>query len=743
MVRKLPSDPSSVAAFRVCGLDCVEEVKLIRRRLDGEPGVERLSFDVLNGKMTADFDATTISAEKIASAVSGIGLECTLWHDRSDDSPWWSRHGREAATLTSGLALVAGMLAQAVETGEVFAILSHDHAGGLSLTAVALFAVAILSGAWFIAPKGLRALAALRPDMNALVLISIVGACVLGEWAEGATLAFLFALAGRIESWSMQRARREVGGLIAIAPQEASVVHGDHEHKVAIDRVSVGATVRVRPGESIPCDGEVLQGSSGVNESMLTGEAVPNWKGPGDAVYAGSFNGDGTLDIRTTKEVADTRLARIVRMIEESQHRRAPSERFVDRFARYYTPAMFLAAALVIIVPPLAVGGAWDYWFYQGMLLLLISCPCALVISTPVSIAAAVASAARKGILIKGGAHLEEASRLRAIAFDKTGVLTEGEPEVTKIQAYGGRTEDEVLELLAGLELYSEHPLARAVVEYAQRRGVTPGHAAGFQAMQGKGASAEVDGREFWVGNVRMLEERSDDPKELTRRLAEFDDGRSTVVVCGSGGETWALVGLSDPVRAEAVESLAELRRLGIEKLTMLTGDNRSTAAVVADQVGVDEVKAELLPEDKTAALHDLLVEHRHVAMVGDGVNDAQAIARASLGIGLGRRGSDIALETADVIFMTPRLDLLPALMRHSRRALAVIKQNVAIALLFKAAFVIAAVYGIATLWMAVVADMGATLLVVFNGLRMLSGGRALAGPRFHAVKSAPAASTP
>ncbi len=738
-----PSSEGEIAAFRVCGLDCAEEVKLIRRRLDNEPGVARLSFDVLNGRMTADFDPAVISADHIATAVSGIGLECRLWHDRPSEAPWWSRYSREAATAVSGIALAAGLIYQGFKTGEVFAMIAHDHAGHLLPFALAMFSIAIAAGAWFVVPKGLRALSALRPDMNALVLISIVGACTLGEWAEGATLAFLFALAGRIESWSMERARREVGGLIAIAPQQASVVHGGHEHKVGVERVAVGDVVRVRPGESIPCDGEVVQGTSGVNESMLTGEAVPNWKGVGDLVYAGSFNGDGTLDIRTEKEIADTRLARIVRMIEESQHRRAPSERFVDRFARYYTPAMFLAAGLVSVVPPLAVGGAWDYWFYQGMLMLLISCPCALVISTPVSIAAAVASAARKGILIKGGAHLEEASRLRAIAFDKTGVLTEGEPEVTKIQAYGDRSEEEVLQMLAGLELYSEHPLARAIVEYARRRGVSPGQAAGFQAMQGKGASAQVDGQEFWVGNVRMLEERSDDAATLAQRLAEFDDGRSTVVVCGAGRETWALVGLSDPVRQEAVAALAELRELGIESLVMLTGDNRSTAAAVAEQVGVDATEAELLPEDKTAALQRLLSEYKHVAMVGDGVNDAQALARASLGIGLGRRGSDIALETADVIFMTPRLDLLPALMRHSRRALAVIKQNVAIALLFKAAFVIAAVYGFATLWMAVVADMGATLLVVFNGLRMLSGGRALAARRFRSLEPAPAPSTP
>jgi Cd2+/Zn2+-exporting ATPase len=705
--------------FRIHGLDCAEEVSLIRKRLDREPGIVDLSFDVVRGKMRVAYDATGIDPSRIRKAVSETGLKCELWTDKSEARGFLEAHGKTLLAAVSGLSLLAAMIVQGLTTGDlVTALLAHEHAGHrVSISVIALCLIAILTGSFFVLPKAAYSFRRLQPDMNALVTVSLLGAMYLGEWIEGATLAFLFALAALLETFSLARARKAVTALMEYAPGEASVVHGNHEHRVPIAQVKVGATVRVRPGERVPCDGEVVAGNSEVNQALITGESIPVWKTSGDKVFAGTMNGDGTLDVRITHPASDTTLARIIRMVEGVQHRRAPSEQFVEKFSRYYTPAMMLLALMVATFPPIALGRNWGDWFYQGMVILLISCPCALVISTPVSIVAALASSARRGVLVKGGAFLEEAARVKVVAFDKTGVLTRGEPAVKTLTPLNGYTDEQVLARLAALEALSGHPLARAVLRYAEERGVRPLEVADFYSYQGKGAEGVVAGEKFWAGSLRMMAEKGLDVEAVRRRLPREE---SSVVVFGTDREAWALVALEDPIRKDAIEAVHGLRSVGIEKVIMLTGDNRATAEAVGAHVGVDEVRAELLPADKSGTVGELKAKHGKVAMVGDGVNDAQAMAVSSLGIALATSGMDVVMETADVVLMSGHLNRLPFLIRHAQRTVGVIQQNVGIALALKAVFLVLAFFGVATLWMAVAADMGATLLVTFNGLRLL-----------------------
>ena len=672
--------------------------------------------------MTVDADIDTFGPEQVARAVARLGMRAEpLEQAAAPAESWWDRNGRRTLVTTSGLALLGGFALHVAAAGGGLAalVLSHDHGEhGIDYPVLALLVVTIVAGLFHSVPKALASLRRLRPDMNALVLVSVIGAVFLEEWAEAGVLAFLYGLSGLVENWSARRARNAIGSLLRISPATAAVVHGDHEHRTPVDQVAVGSHVRVRPGERIPCDGEVTGGSSYVDQALVTGESVPAWKSPGDAVFAGTVNGHGVIELRTTRPASDTTLARIIRMVGESHHHRAPTERFIDRFALYYTPLMFAVAAAVALLPPLVTGAGWEHWFYQGMLILLMSCPCALVISTPVTIAAAITSAARQGALIKGGAHLEGLARLRAVALDKTGVVTRGEPDVREVRPLGGRAESDVLARLLAIEMRSEHPLSRAIVRYARGRGVEPEAVEDFRAVEGRGAEAVVDGRRFWVGSTRYAREQTGrDP--LRQELLDLQRPGETVVACGAGDDVWALIAIADQVRAEAPESVSQLHALGLQS-ALLTGDNTAAAGNVAEQVGVSDVRAELLPEGKVAAIRELSARHGAVAMVGDGINDSQALLAASVGIALGGNATDVAIESADVVMLRADLRKVPYLVDHARRARALIIENVTLALGSKALFLGFMFFGAATLWMAVAADMGATLLVTFNGLRML-----------------------
>lgn len=711
--------------LRIHGLDCAEEVALLRRELGGRPGVVELSFDVIQAKMTVTHDPAVLERGEIEQAIHHTGMRAEPWTSEAAAAlPFWRAHSRAILTAASGVSLAVACIVDFLQSNrKLVEWLSGDTEP--SFAAAFLYGLAAAFGYGPSLPKLAASIRAKRADLSVLMAVSLTGAAFLGEWSEAGTLAFLFSLAGLLETWSLRKAQSSVASLLKLSPAEATVLHHDHEHRVPVDRVKTGERLRVRPGERIPCDGVVLSGESSVDQAIITGEAAPATKRPGDQVYAGTLNELGSLEIRTTSASTDTALARIVRMVEGAQHRRAPSEQFVERFARYYTPAILALAVAVALLPPLIAGASAAKWFYQGMVVLLISCPCALVVSTPVTIVSALSSAARRGVLVKGGAFLEEAAQLRAIAFDKTGVLTLGQPKVRTFHPVNGKPAETILENLAGLELRSEHPLGAAIVQYARERGVEPRNADRFQAHRGRGAEANIGAETFWAGNWRLCEEKRLDSAGLARQeIQALEDASHTAILCGTNREVWAIVGLTDPLRPGAREAVDELRTLGVTEMAILTGDNHRTASGVGKELRIADVRAEMLPDQKLAAIEEMRRRPGAVAMVGDGINDAQAMAAASIGVALAGRSTDLALETADVVLSSGDLRRLPFLLRHARRAVRVIRQNVWIAIGLKAAFLALAVSGMATLWMAIVADMGATILVTLNGLRLLHPAR-------------------
>jgi Cd2+/Zn2+-exporting ATPase len=717
-------------SFKIQGMDCAEEVVVLKREVGPLVGGEdRLTFDILNGNMTVAAGPVAVSPDAVLRAVERTGMHAEVWREgtRADtERRFWQRWGRTTLTAASGLLTLAGFLTHALLAGGVRAALGSEGMGlghHVPPLSQALYGLGVLAGVWYVLPKAWFAARRLRPDMNLLMIIAVIGAAAIGEWFEAATVAFLFSLSLALEAWSVGRARRAVEALLDLAPPGVRLRRPDGtEEQVAPDRVPVGSHFLVRPGERFPLDGRVARGSSSVNQAPITGESVPVTKNPGDPVFAGTVNGDGALEVESTRPAGDTTLAHIIRLVGQSQSRRAPAEQWVERFARVYTPAVLTLAVAVFLVPPLLLGGAWEDWFYRALVLLVIACPCALVISTPVSIVAALAAAARCGVLVKGGLYVEAPARLRAVAFDKTGTLTVGRPVVVEVVPLNGHTEAELLERAAGLEARSEHPLGQAVVACAAARGVRVRPAEDFQVVPGRGATAVFNGERYWLGSHRYLEERGQETEEVHRRLEALSGAGRTVVVVGNERHVCGFLTLADAVRPDARQAVEALHRAGVGHLVMLTGDNRATAEAIARETGVDEARAELLPADKVAAVEDLVARYGAVAMVGDGVNDAPALARATVGVAMGAAGTDAAIETADVALMADDLSRLPWLVWHARRTLRIIRQNIVFALAVKAVFVVLTFAGHASLWAAIAADMGASLLVIFNGLRLLEG---------------------
>ena len=717
--------PENSRSFQVNGLDCAEEVSILSKVVGPKlGGAEHLAFDVINGRMTVLDSAASITDNQIVDLVASTGMSARPWNADNASADQAAHIAKQKwFTLLSGGFWAAGFGYHIVETGlgGALGLFSGHGESAMPVAEASLFGLAILFGVWLVAPKAWSSARRLSPDMNLLMVVAVAGAIVLGEYFEAATVAFFFSLSLYLESWSVGRARNAVSALLDLAPPTARVLKVDGtEADVPAAEVAVGAHFIVRGGDRIPLDGEVIDGAGAVDQAPITGESALVPKEAGDDVYAGTINGEGTLTVRATKSASDTVLSKIIRMVGDAHSKRAEVEQWVTKFARIYTPIVMVLAVAIAILPPLVFGGDWNYWFYNALVLLVIACPCALVISTPVSIVAALASSARAGVLIKGGAYVEAPGRTTALAMDKTGTITMGEPEVAAVYPLGDASEAELMTLAGALEARSSHPLARAILGRAERDGITVKAAEDTRTVPGRGLEGRMDGRSVWLGSDRFAVEKGFGDAIPSDLRDQIEEGGSTLVIVGDESGVTGILELRDRIRPDAKGIVAQLHAQGVKKIIMLTGDNAQTARAVAAEVGIDEVRAELLPEDKVSAIEELVAEYDMVAMIGDGINDAPAMARAHYAIAMGAVGSDAAIETADIALMTDDLAKVPWLIGHSRRTMSIIRQNIGISLATKAIFVGLTAFGMATMWGAIAADVGVSLLVVANALRLL-----------------------
>ena len=711
-------DEASRVVFRIDKMDCPTEERLIRARLGRMNEVDELSFNLLQRELTVAHRLTSIAP--LIDALNSIDMAPVVRSDSLLQGQPTERRETASRTLLPGgqwLQLaIAGALAIAAEA--VAWISGREQ--WWPVIALALFAIA--TGGLDTLKKGAVAIVHRSLNMNFLMSLAVVGAAAIGQWPEAAVVIVLFALAEKLEAMSLDRARHAITGLMAMTPERARVLQVDGGWtEVAAKEIAAGSLVRVAPGERIPLDGTVVSGSTTVNQAPITGESIPVTKDAGDSVFAGTINERGSIDYRVTATQDHSTLARIIHAVETAQGQRAPTQRFVDRFARYYIPIVVALAVLVAVVPPLFVSAPLVPWLYKALVLLVIACPCALVISTPVSVVSGLAAAARHGILVKGGLYLEQGRKLKALAIDKTGTITTGRPVVTDVEPVGRVEPDEALQLAASLADRSDHPVSTALVALWRKLGAgTPLSTVNdVEALHGRGVKGTIAGETLHVGNHRLMEELGICTPALEAILRRYESEGKTAVVLAIDGVPQLVVAVADTVRAASKPAVEDLQKLGVH-VVMLTGDNPHTAAAVAGSVGIADARGNLLPDDKLSAIGELERAYGLVGMAGDGINDAPALARADIGFAMGAAGSDTALETADVALMDDDLRKIGDFMRISRRVHAVLVQNVTLALGIKAVFFVLALAGMATLWMAVFADMGASLIVVFNGLRLV-----------------------
>ncbi|EJM03544.1 copper/silver-translocating P-type ATPase [Pseudomonas sp. GM102] len=701
-----PTAGARLSSFRIEAMDCPTEQTLIQNKLGKLSGVQQLEFNLINRVLGVTHDLP--GTAPIIDAIKSLGMHAEPLEPgveapipAPEKKPWWP------------LAL-SGVGALAAE------VIHFTNAAPNWVVAV-IALISILSGGLSTYKKGWIALKNLNLNINALMSIAVTGAILIGQWPEAAMVMFLFTVAELIEARSLDRARNAIGGLMQMTPEQATVQQADGSWVAQpVKNIELGARVRVRPGERIGLDGEVLSGSSTIDQAPITGESLPVEKAIGDKVFAGTINQSGSLEYTVTAAANNSTLARIIHAVEQAQGARAPTQRFVDSFSKIYTPAVFILALAVAVIPPLFMDALWFDWIYRALVLLVVACPCALVISTPVTIVSGLAAAARKGILVKGGVYLEHGHKLDYLALDKTGTLTHGKPVQTDYLSLDPIADAIAPAIAAALAGRSDHPVSLAIANAAavvdNRRAPAVDN---FEALAGRGVRGEINGELYHLGNHRLVEELGLCSPALEEKLFALEkQGKSVVLLLDKSGPL-ALFAVADTVKASSREAIQQLHELGIKTL-MLTGDNVHTAQAIAAQVGIDQAQGDLLPTDKLQAIERLYAQGHRVGMVGDGINDAPALARAEIGFAMAAAGTDTAIETADVALMDDDLRKIPAFIRLSRQTSNILKQNIALALVIKAIFLGVTFAGIATMWMAVFADMGVSLLVVFNGLRLL-----------------------
>lgn len=681
--------------YRLENLSCTSCAAKFEQNIRNLPEAKGVELNFGASKLRVDGD---VSIEALEKAGAFDHIRVYPEKQRVEHVPFYKRR-QTVETAISFVFLIAGIIAS-FQLGET-------HPGSIGL-----FGASMLIGGYRMFTTGLKNLGRLEFDMKTLMTIAIIGAVIIGEWREGAVVVFLFAISEALESFSMNKARQSIRSLMDLAPSRALIQREGELIELETEDIRIGDVLIVKPGQKIAMDGTVLRGESAVNQAAITGESIPATKQPGDEVFAGTMNEEGALEVTVTKRVEDTTIAKIIHLVEEAQAEKAPSQQFVDRFAKYYTPAIIAIAFLVALVPGFVTGN-WDLWVYQGLAVLVVGCPCALVVSTPVAIVTAIGNAAREGVLIKGGIHLEETGRIQAVAFDKTGTLTKGYPELTDVLPEEGYTREEVIKLAASVESLSQHPLARAIAKQASE--LYPSER--FQSLTGKGVHAEIGGTRIRVGSLKWAEEHGFHAPEAAYRLQE--SGKSAMAVF-SGKHLFGVIGVADAIREESPRIIQALKDIGVQQTIMLTGDHPATAKAIAAEIGVTDIRAGLMPEDKLTAVKELQAQYGRVAMIGDGINDAPALAASDIGIAMGGAGTDAALETADIALMADDLEKLPYTIRLSRKTLRIIKENIIFALALKILALLLIIPGWLTLWIAIFADMGATLLVILNALRLV-----------------------
>jgi Cd2+/Zn2+-exporting ATPase len=719
-----PSGGGEAWIFDVSGMDCSDCARTVEAGVRQLPGVGQAAVSFAAGTLTVVPADGRLNRAAVVAAVEQAGYGAQPRTDVTTPAsvPIWRRR-RLVETAIAAVLWAAGFMAEQSGVPRIASAMPM-------LAAMAVAGYPVARAAWF-------ALKARRADMNLLMTIAAVGAVAIGEWDEGSSVLILFAIGLTLQTLTIERTRRAIQALVRLAPAEATVRRDSGEVRVPVAAVAVGETVIVRPGERLPVDGVVVAGRSAVDQAAITGESIPVTVEPDAIVFAGSINGDGVLEIRSTKPAGDTTLARIIHLVEEAQSARAPAQAFVDRFAAVYTPAVVATAFMIATLGPL-IAGDFRAWFFRALVLLVVACPCALVISTPVALVAAIGSASRRGLLFKGGAAIEALAAVRTIAFDKTGTLTAGRPGLTDVVPFAGHSADAVLAQAAAVERFASHPIAAGIVRAAAERGLTIPMVTAAEGVPGLGARAVVGPQTITVGNRRLFDQL---PGEIDRQVTALESAGKTAILVGTATNLMGLLGVADPVRPASADVIASLRSLGL-RTVMLTGDNRTIAGRIAARAGIEDVRAELLPEDKARAVAELQ-QSGPVAMVGDGVNDAPALAAAAVGIAMAAAGTDVAIEAADVALMGDDLTQIPVAVRLARRTLAIIRQNVAASLLVKLAFIALTFVGVTNLWLAVLADMGMSLLVTLNSLRLARIGDRPSGAPVSRTHLAPIASVP